>query len=80
MKQAPPVKSRADLVEGRAYYLSELPNGIKFLCNGKLYETLTYPPYNTINLRHVRRPCFNLNDQRTENLLYGKIVVVVSKN
>lgn len=79
MKQSPPVKTKDELIEGRSYFLSELPNGIKFLHGGMLYETMTYPQYNTMNMQQTRRPCFNLNKQKDENLLYGKIVVLVSK-
>lgn len=79
MKQAPPVKNSSDLVDGKDYILSELPDGIFFNLNGATYKTITYPQFNTINYKQTIRPCLNLLTLKSENLKYGTLVTVTIK-
>lgn len=76
MKQAPPVKNQKEIIPGKSYYLSELPDGIAFSFKEKRYKTVTYPQYNVINVRQRRRECLNLTTLKTENLLYGCVIIV----
>lgn len=77
MKQAPPVKTKDEIKPGDYYFLSELPNGIRFLWKREKFETITHPTFNTSNQPYQKRPCFNIKCNRVERIKYGEKVMVI---